>query len=134
MKYAFLLLSLAIAIMWLALEGCQQPLRSQQLTPWTTVIKDAEGRTVSTATTWGNITVYRNADGELTGSSKITADGTTTYYDPNGKVTGTATTEGNVTTIRNTAGEVTGTRTQEGDATVIRDAEGRIIGKTERGQ
>ena len=130
MKYVCLLLGLAI--MWLALEGCQQPLRSQQFTPpRTTVIKDAEGRTVSTATTWGNITVYRNADGELTGSSKITADGTTTYYDPNGKVTGTATTEGNVTTIRNAAGEVTGTRTQEGNATVIRDAKGRLLGKTE---
>ena len=107
---------------------------AQQSLPRTTIIKNPDGQVISTATTWGNTTVYRDANGELTGSSKVAPDGSVTYYDPNGKVTETATTDGNVTTVRNNAGEITSTRTREGDVTVIRDPAGQVVGKAEPGR
>jgi YD repeat-containing protein len=105
---------------------------AQSSLPETTVIKDPAGHTISTVTTWGATSVFRNAAGELTGSSKIADGKITTYYDPSGVITGTATTTGNVTTMYNAEGAITGTRTREGNVTVIRNAAGEVIGKSER--
>jgi YD repeat-containing protein len=104
---------------------------AQSPMPQTTVIKDPDGRIIGTATLSGDMIVYRDANGGLTGSSRVAADGTETFYDPNGKVTGTSTTSGNVTTIRNSEGEITSTRTREGSAMIVRDAAGQIVGKGE---
>jgi len=104
---------------------------AQSPMPQTTVIKGPDGRIMGTATISGDTIYYRDAKGELTGSSRVAADGTETYYDPRGKVTATSTTSGNVTTIRNSEGEITSTRTREGSATIVRDATGRIVGKGE---
>ena len=104
---------------------------AQSPMPQTTVIKKPDGRIIGTATLWRDTIVYRDAKGELTGSSRVAADGTETFYDPSGKVTGTSTTSGNVTTLRNSEGKITSTRTREGLTTIVRDGAGQIVGKGE---
>ena len=107
---------------------------AQEPMPRTINIKNPDGQVIGTATVWENTTVYRDANGELTGSSKVAPDGSATYYDPNGKLTQTSTIDGNVTTVRNNAGEITSTRTREGNVTIIRDPAGQVVGKGELGQ
>jgi len=107
------------------------PAQSQlgQTLPQRAEIKDASGQVVATATTWGTQTVYRNAEGELTGSSKI-ADGKMTFYDPNGKITRVVTQENRTFTHRNATGEVLFTVTLDKDGAVIyRDATGNVLNK-----
>jgi YD repeat-containing protein len=99
--------------------------------PSTVQIEGPDGQKIGTATTSGNMTVYRDAKGQLTGSSTIATDGTRTHYDPHGKITGTSTVSGNVMTNRDAAGEITGTITTEGNARTIRDAAGQLVGKME---
>jgi Tfp pilus assembly protein FimT len=59
---------------------------AQRSMPVTVEIKEPGGRVVGTATRSGNMIVYRDARGEIAGSSTIAADGKQTHYDPHGKV------------------------------------------------
>lgn len=108
---------------------------AQSPLPKTTTFHDPDGNTIGTATTWGLTTVLRDANGELTGSITIEANGTKTFRDPHGKVTQTATTtkEG-VTTLRNSEGQIIGTTTEEKDGRLTRrDASGQVTGSSKLG-
>jgi hypothetical protein len=59
---------------------------AQREMPTTVEIKAPDGQLVGTATRWRNSIVYRDANGEIAGSSIIAIDGTQTHYDPHGKV------------------------------------------------
>jgi YD repeat-containing protein len=118
---------------------------AQSLTPSppttrTVTIKSPEGQIVGTATTSGNTIYYRDANGELTGTAKIAADGTRTIYDPNNKLIGTTTVtdNGNVATTRDADGKIISITTRAPDGTTTtRDANGNVMasGKEEqRGQ
>jgi YD repeat-containing protein len=128
------LLCATVALTFATTAVAQQPIFSPlDHLPRTVIIQDPDGKTVGSATISGNITVYRDANGELTGSSKITPDGTKTFYDVNGKVTATNTTSGNVITNRDAAGQITGTISIEKDGTkILRDASGQIVGSSRK--
>jgi hypothetical protein len=59
---------------------------AQREMPKTVEIKAPDGQIVGTATRSGNTIVYRDAKGEIAGSSTIAADGKQTHYDPHGKI------------------------------------------------
>jgi hypothetical protein len=78
------------------LVACQAPLRTASAEPQT-VIRDAGGRTVGTATTDSQgTTTFRDAGGRTTGtathSDQGSAGSTTTFRDAGGRTTGTAST------------------------------------------
>jgi hypothetical protein len=64
-------------------QGRSIPLQSL---PTTVEIKKPDGQFVGTATRWGNSIVYRDANGEIAGSSILATDGKQTHYDPHGKI------------------------------------------------
>lgn len=78
--------------------------------PKTNVIKTPDGTVIGTATGSGNVVVYRNAKGELTGSSRVTADNEITYYDPHGTIVKIATISDGKLIMRNAAGEIVETK------------------------
>lgn len=87
-------LSLTLAAV-LLLTSCQAPLRSASAQQ--TVIRDAGGRTIGTATTDSQgTTTFRDARGSTTGtatpSDQGSAGSTTTFRDSGGRTTGTAST------------------------------------------
>src|SRR5262245_57963900 len=55
------------------------------------VFRDAQGRTIGTATTSGNQTTFRDARGSTTGTATTDSQGTTTFRDARGRTTGTST-------------------------------------------
>jgi hypothetical protein len=57
-----------------------------------TRFRDAQGRTIGTATPEGSGTIrFRDAQGRSIGSSSTDSGGTTRYYDPSGRSLGTST-------------------------------------------
>jgi YD repeat-containing protein len=51
--------------------------------------RDAQGRTVGTATKSGNTTIFRDSQGRTTGTATIDSQGTTIFRDSQGRTTGT---------------------------------------------
>ena len=79
----------------LFLASCQMPLRNAAAQQ--TVVRDAGGRTIGTATTDSQgTTTFRDAGGRTTGtaapSDQGSAGSTTTFRDSGGRTTGTAST------------------------------------------
>jgi len=97
--------------------------------PKTFNLTDKNGIFTGTATMWGNKTTYRDAKGELVGSTVI-ENNVVTYYTPDGKVVrSVVVTKGGTHLVhRNAEGVITGSATMEqnGDFT-YRDANGNII-------
>lgn len=85
-------LPLSLVLFTAALASCQVPLRpaSAQQSPQQT-FRDASGRTIGTATTSGNQTIYRDSRGNTTGSATVDSAGNTVYRDNRGSTTGTLT-------------------------------------------
>lgn len=77
--------------------------------PKTVELKNASGEVVGTATFSGDgATTYRDAKGELAGSSRI-SNGRITFYDPSGNVVRVITREKNTLVIHDRDGRVIGT-------------------------
>jgi hypothetical protein len=79
-----------------ALASCQAPLRNAAHAQQQTVIRDAGGRTIGTATTDSQgTTVFRDAGGRTSGTASPSDQGsaghTTTFRDAGGRTTGTLT-------------------------------------------
>jgi hypothetical protein len=51
--------------------------------------RDAQGRTVGTATKSNNVTIFRDAQGRTTGTATTNSQGTTIFRDSQGRTTGT---------------------------------------------
>jgi YD repeat-containing protein len=104
--------------------------------PLTQTIKfhGPDGEIIGTATISRNSIYFRDAKGELTGTTVVNPDGSRTMYDPSGKVTGTATVSGTTVTTRDANGNITGTSAMENGKMVARDPSGNIIstGTTQR--
>jgi YD repeat-containing protein len=116
-------LIIALTLATITAAAAQSPI------PRTATFFGPDGQSIGTATTTGNTTYFRDANGELIGSSTLDANGLQTFYDPSGKITSTATKSGNVMTRRDADGKVIGTTTLEDDGTAtVRDAEGKVTG------
>jgi hypothetical protein len=81
MKFSIVVLVLA------GLTSCQMPLRSAEA-QGQQIYRDAQGRTIGTATQSNGTTIYRDSRGVTTGTSSV-SNGTTIYRDAQGRVQGT---------------------------------------------
>lgn len=70
------------------LVSCQMPLRSEAQQSQQSIFRDAQGRTIGTATQSNGTTIFRNSRGVTTGTSSV-SNGTTIYRDAQGRVQGT---------------------------------------------
>ncbi len=112
------------------------------------VIRDASGRILGTATTQANggsttSTQYRDASGRLAGSATTQGNSSssshTTFRDASGRMAGRASSKvsgtGSHTTYRNSSGRLTGSQTTNGSSFgsfsgIQRDASGRLTGSS----
>ena len=108
--------------MWLAMTAA-----AQAPMPQTTIFRNTEGTIVGSATRSGNRTYFRDADGNLTSSTRQDANGVKTHFAPDGTVIGTSTVKANVTSFFNASGALTSTTTLETDGSMtVRDAAGKV--------
>lgn len=93
----------------------------------TTVIRDAIGRTVATATDFGGSVTFRSSTGATLGTMS-SLHSNTTLRDAMGRTTCTLSTHGDHSTVRSGSGTSTGSVSRFGNHITLRDAIGRTSG------